>query len=207
MDLMKQNNNCSSIKEKKPMAQSHGLFILILQHPQESKKKLATVPLIQKVIPNERLQVKIGLSFPSLKKILNSNDITPSKWGVLFLGTKSKNQPVLNSNEKSVFILNKKNQIDLETKISDLEGIVLLDGTWEQSKTLWWRNPWLLKLKRIALNPKQKSAYGNLRLEPRKECLSTIESLALVLSEINQDKDLSTKLIQEFHNFLDAMRS
>jgi len=34
-----------------------------------------------------------------------------------------------------------------------LEGIVALDGTWAQAKTMWWRNAWLLKLKRSGASP------------------------------------------------------
>ncbi len=62
-----------------------------------------------------------------------------------------------------------------------LEGIVLLDGTWSQAKTLWWRNPWLLKLQRIVLNPPSPARLGRLRREPRREALSTLEAAALVL--------------------------
>jgi len=62
-----------------------------------------------------------------------------------------------------------------------LQGIVLLDGTWSQAKTLWWRNPWLLKLHRLVLNPPRPGRLGRLRREPRREALSTIEAAALVL--------------------------
>ena len=34
---------------------------------------------------------------------------------------------------------------------SNLKGIIVLDGTWSQAKALWWRNPWLLKLRRAIL--------------------------------------------------------
>ncbi len=54
-----------------------------------------------------------------------------------------------------------------------LEGIVVLDGTWSKAKTLWWRNPWLLKLKRVTLKPGQPSIYGRMRAEPRREFVST----------------------------------
>ena len=57
-----------------------------------------------------------------------------------------------------------------------LEGIVLLDGTWSQAKTLWWRNPWLLKLQRLVLNPPAPARLGRLRREPRPEALSTLEA-------------------------------
>jgi DTW domain-containing protein YfiP len=51
--------------------------------------------------------------------------------------------------------------------LADLEGLVVLDGTWSQAKALWWRNAWLLKLRRAVLVPKhwQKSLYKELRRE------------------------------------------
>ena len=42
---------------------------------------------------------------------------------------------------------------DPEPILQRLDGIVLLDGSWKEAKTLWWRNPWLLKLHRIVLDP------------------------------------------------------
>ena len=46
---------------------------------------------------------------------------------------------------------------------NELEGIVILDGTWSQAKTLWWRNAWLLKLGRVVVAPHEPSIYGKLR--------------------------------------------
>src|SRR5207245_1748202 len=65
-----------------------------------------------------------------------------------------------------------------EPVLRRLEGVILLDGTWSQAKTLWWRNPWLLKLHRIVLNPVRPARLGRLRREPRREALSTIEAAA-----------------------------
>ncbi len=48
-----------------------------------------------------------------------------------------------------------------------LAGIVLIDGSWKEAKTLWWRNPWLLKLHRLVLHPPMPARLGRLRREPR----------------------------------------
>jgi len=53
---------------------------------------------------------------------------------------------------------------------------VLLDGTWSQAKALWWRNAWMLKCQRVILGPSRPSRYGQLRREPRRDGLSTIEA-------------------------------
>ena len=48
-----------------------------------------------------------------------------------------------------------------------LEGAVLLDGSWNQAKTLWWRNPWVLKAKRIALKLMAPAVKAFVKLLPR----------------------------------------
>ena len=54
--------------------------------------------------------------------------------------------------------------------LGDIEGIVLLDGTWSQAKALWWRNAWMLKCQRVILGPKRPSRYGQAppRAAPRR---------------------------------------
>ena len=68
---------------------------------------------------------------------------------------------------------------DQDRALAGVRGVVIFDGSWAQAKTLWWRNPWVLKAQRLALNPKRASLYGNLRREPRREALSTIEAAGL----------------------------
>jgi DTW domain-containing protein YfiP len=88
-----------------------------------------------------------------------------------------------------------------------LKGIVILDGNWKQSKTLWWRNPWLLKLKRIVLNPEIPSNWGSLRKQPRPECLSTIESLRFTLQHLNENSKVSEALDDIFQKHVESMSS
>ncbi len=71
---------------------------------------------------------------------------------------------------------------DQDRALAGIKGVVIFDGTWAQAKTLWWRNAWVLKAKRLVLNPRGSSLYGQLRREPRREGLSTIEAAALTLA-------------------------
>lgn len=123
---------------------------------------------------------------------------------MLYLGSGTKGaekpKPGLNFVVKSGAIL--QNEGDLRKIRSELEGIVILDGTWSQAKTLWWRNPWLLKLRRAVLVPTQKSLYGPLRKEPRRECLSTIESIAEALTDLGEDEEVAQGLKSLFQELL-----
>ena len=90
--------------------------------------------------------------------------------------------------------------------LSEIEGVVLLDGTWSQAKALWWRNAWMLKCQRVILGPKQPSRYGQLRKEPRRDGLSTIEAAALTLSALERRPEIAETLIASFERMLARFR-
>ena len=96
---------------------------------------------------------------------------------------------------------------DQDRLLKQIEGVVLFDGSWSQAKTLWWRNPWVLKCSRIVLNPKQRSLYGKLRREPRREGLSTLEAAALALSRLGNQADIETALLARFSRLLERFRA
>jgi len=83
---------------------------------------------------------------------------------------------------------------------------VLLDGTWSQAKTLWWRNPWLLRLHRLVLNPPLPSRLGKFRREPRRDAVSTIEAAALALRHLEPRPDAADTLIRELDRIIAAAR-
>jgi DTW domain-containing protein YfiP len=88
----------------------------------------------------------------------------------------------------------------------EIQGLVVLDGTWSQAKSLWWRNAWLLKLQRAVLRPPRASLYGRLRREPRRESVSTLEAAALALAVLEGDEGLPARLIAPFVALLEAYR-
>lgn len=158
------------------------LHVLILQHPQEPDKELGSARVATLALENSTLRV--GLSWPNLSKALGRPAVH-SNWGVLYLGSKSDSGSVRPGVARGT-----------------LEGIVVLDGTWAQAKTMWWRNAWLLKLERLILNPSRRSLYGKLRKEPRRECLSTIESVAEALQQLGEDASVSDSLRGHFSRLL-----
>jgi len=87
-----------------------------------------------------------------------------------------------------------------------LDGIVLIDGSWKEAKTLWWRNPWLLKLNRLVLNPPAPARLGRLRREPRREALSTLEAAALVLRHLEPGPNAADALMAALDRLMEAAR-
>jgi DTW domain-containing protein YfiP len=190
---------CESIRPLKTR-----LHVLILQHPQEPDKDLGSARLAHLALPNSTL--KIGLSWPNLKAALGK-EAQASRWAVLYLGSGAKAKGPPPTNPPVLQFVDKKGMVtDQPISAKDLDGIVVLDGTWSQAKALWWRNAWLLKLKRVVLNSPNKSLYRELRREPRRECLSTLESIAETLEALRESQDTSVELKKVFGRLLDRRR-
>lgn len=153
--------------------------VVILQHPQEKEEPLSTARIASASLKRSKLLV--GLSWPSLNAILGRK-VDPKRWLVLYLGSQKTKQS-LPPNEPLVLVDKKGKPLqDYHRLLSEIEGIIALDGSWSEVKSMWWRNAWLLKLRRGVLNPAHGSLYGRLRRAARKEGISTLESLALTLS-------------------------
>lgn len=170
--------------------------VLILQHPQEARNPLTSARLASATL--EGSVHKVGLTWRSLSAALGE-PAESKDWAVLFLGT-LKNSAKLAKTPFQV-VTQKGTPVDS----SLIKGIVILDGNWKQSKTLWWRNPWLLKLKRIVLNPEVPSNWGNLRKQPRPECLSTIESLSFTLENLKESPKVSKSLNSIFQKHVESL--
>jgi DTW domain-containing protein YfiP len=179
------------------------ISLLILQHPQEQDRALGTARLTAQHF--EHAVVKVGLSWPSLSKALGRPVPDPSRWAVLYLGS-AKVADLETSSD--VVAINRKGEIEDDQRgiLNDIEGIVLLDGTWSQAKALWWRNPWMLKCQRIILGPSRPSRYGQLRREPRRDGLSTIEAVAMLLASLEKRPDIAETLHASFERMLARYR-
>ena len=165
--------------------------VLILQHPQERDAILGTAQLLVASLPKAALVV--GLSWRNLGHALGEEDIDGRRWAVLFPDRESRGDRVETRRGATV---------DPAT----LEGIVVLDGTWSKAKTLWWRNPWLSKLNRLSLKPAKPSIYGSLRAEPKREYVSTLESVAAALTLCGEPPEIELGLCRVFRTMVQRVR-
>lgn len=178
------------------------VFVLVLQHPRERREALSTAPLIGAVLRHSRLAV--GLSWPGLARALRE-PAEPQRWGVLHLGA-ARSQPAEPRQALTLVDRHGAPVADSGAILAGLRGIVLLDGTWSQAKTLWWRNPWLLRLHRIVLDPPHPARLGRLRREPRREALSTVEAAALALRHLDAGPEAAAALDAALDAMLAAAR-
>ena len=175
--------------------------VLILQHPQEQDHVLSTAGIIGSTLANATLTV--GLSWRNLGHALGA-PAEARDWGVLYLGSARA------AKEKGPLVaLDAKGEpmADQRGARAGLKGLVALDGNWAQAKALWWRNPWLTRLRRFVVVPDGPSLYGDLRREARPDAVSTLEAVALALAVLEGDAAVREKLLIPFRALLAMARA
>jgi DTW domain-containing protein len=177
--------------------------LLILQHPQEQDRELGTARLAALHFKDAR--IRVGLSWPSLAKILG-RPVDPQRWAILYLGS-LRGAAILPDRDIVVVDKHGKAIERQEPALAEIEGVIVLDGSWSQAKTLWWRNGWMLKCRRVLLAPKRPSRYGRLRREPRRDGLSSIEAAAMLLARLEHKPEIEAELNASFERLLARYRA
>lgn len=134
--------------------------------------------------------IRTGLSWANLAAALGE-DPGDGRWGVLWRNSLPDGTPPA-ALEAEVARLDRAGA--LVTRGPRLAGIIALDGTWSQAKSLWWRNPWLLRMDRVLLKPKEPGIYGRVRKEPNRESVSTLEAVADALVANGEDAEVRAQL-------------
>lgn len=167
------------------------LRVLILQHFQEQDALLGSAQIVGASLPQAKIVV--GHSWRNLGHALGEEDVDPKRWAVLFPDREAPPNRV-----------RARNGTDIEP--ASLEGIIALDGTWSKAKTLWWRNAWLNKLARVNLKPSAPSIYGKLRAEPKREYVSTLESVGAALTLCGESPEIEAGLQRVFRTLVQRVR-
>lgn len=136
---------------------------MVLQHPRERFHPVGTAPLARFGLGRCRLVVAPG----GLARALDVAPIEARGTALLYPGEGAIEVGALPASERPA-------------------RLIVLDGTWPQSKRLYTANPWLHTLPRLRLAPDRPSAW-RVRLPPRPECLSTIESIVQALRVLEPD--------------------
>lgn len=142
--------------------------VIVLQHPAEQNRQLRTVPLLKAALPEDKCIVVIG------KRFLNLKDMISIPTALLFPG---------------------KDAIECrEVFPGTFEQIICLDGTWPQARRLYQKNPLLQTLPKVMLSSSRKSVYL-IHTQPTVHHLSTLESVARAIEEMERLDGLENKLI------------
>lgn len=137
--------------------------VVIVQHPREERTAIGTAAITHACLEGSALFVGVAVDdAPAVTACLED----PARPAVLLYPGEGA-QP-------------------LEALAGAAHTLVVLDGTWPQSKTLLKRNPRIASLPRVAFTPEKPSEY-RIRREPRPAYVSTIESVAHALRVLERD--------------------
>ncbi|CAG4943486.1 unnamed protein product [Parnassius apollo] len=167
---------CSALPPKRLNPESN---IILLQHPAEEKRCLRTAPMLQLGLAENKCLIYKGKKFP-LPKHDNLEDILK--------------QP------NTILLYPSKNAIDIRDLNYDANfyNLILIDSTWPQAKAIYASSPMLHKIKQVKLVTSNTSSYI-IRTQPTEGCLSTLETAAEALSQLENNSIYNEQLIQPLH--------
>jgi DTW domain-containing protein YfiP len=144
--------------------------LLILQHPDESRQAKGTVPLLR--LGLQRCEVRVGEVF---------EPPSPDRRNLLLYPGEASETGTDEDDSRPL-------------------RLIVLDGTWRQSRQLMFANPWLAALPRLALADAPPSCYAALRRAHRPGQLSSLEAALLALESLEGAR--FEPLWQSFERFI-----
>ncbi|HEY5961230.1 MAG TPA: tRNA-uridine aminocarboxypropyltransferase [Polyangiaceae bacterium] len=155
--------------------------VILLQHPRERDVAIGTARMAHLCLANSELLVGFDWEHSrSLEQLLSDPSYQPA---LLYPGDDA--QPLATLRTERPLAL------------------IVVDGTWANTKKMVRKNPVLAGLPRVAFTPERPSEY-RIRREPKVECVSTIEALMLALGVIEGDPRRFECLLRPFRNMVDA---
>ncbi|XP_064083459.1 tRNA-uridine aminocarboxypropyltransferase 2-like [Macrobrachium nipponense] len=153
--------------------------VVILQHPHEEKRCLRTAPILQAGLPQGAYVEAKGkrfsfTRFPHLEEIL--------------------------TNENSILMYPGEKALDLESLLpvgndQPSYNIIIIDGTWQQAKSIYHNCRHLHSLRQVKLSGKYISEYV-IRTQPTEDALSTVETAAIALATLENNWSIYDTLVQ-----------
>nr|XP_049702527.1 tRNA-uridine aminocarboxypropyltransferase 2-like [Helicoverpa armigera] len=167
---------CSALPPEKLNPRS---TVILLQHPAEEKRCLRTAPMLQLGLAANKCLIFKGKKFPQ---------------------PRHENLETLLKQPNTLLLYPSKNAIDIRDLENDTDcyNLVLIDGTWPQAKAIYASCPILHNLKQVKLMTSNTSSYI-IRTQPTEGCLSTLETAAEALSQLEKDPMYTELLLQPLH--------
>jgi DTW domain-containing protein YfiP len=155
--------------------------IVLLQHPRERDVPIGTAHMASLCLPNAELHV-----------------------GVHWRGSAALSRALSDPTRPAALLYPGAGAIDVVANPpSSPVTLVVVDGTWPQTKKVVKENPELAALPRYAFTPSTPSEY-RIRKEPRETCVSTIEALVHVLGALEGDPERFRALLAPFRAMVEA---
>jgi DTW domain-containing protein YfiP len=178
LKCLKSVKSCLCFYAVELQTKTHFCFLM---HPKEAKKeKVGTGRMTHLSLPNSSLI--IDYNFDRNKDFLKLLEDSRYQHFLLYPG------------EKAINLSFEKPQIDS----SKIPLIFILDGTWSCAKSMMRDTHLLHSLPRVSFSSDHQSAFA-IKQQPASYCLSTIESVAIVLENLKnlkiEDETLATETL------------
>lgn len=149
--------------------------IFVLQHPREEMHPIGTLRFLALGLKKVRVWVDCERAPPSPM---------PERIALLYPGAESRLLEEMTPEERP-------------------QNLLVLDGTWAQSKSLYRKNPWLAELPKVMVLPITESGY-RIRKEPSPESVSTVEAVAAAMNILEPETVGIDRLLHAFDKMIDV---
>ncbi|KAI3948809.1 hypothetical protein MKX01_022223 [Papaver californicum] len=99
-----------------------------------------------------------------------------------------------------------KGSINVAAVNFEVKHLIVLNGTWQKAKRIYYENPWLKLLPHLKLSLDKLSFYGEVRQQPKEGCLSTIESIVFAMKGLGHDEEGLDALLDVFGSIVGDQR-
>lgn len=168
------------------------LPVLILRHPDEAQHAIGTARLVELGLKRAHVETALKVTRERFAALLEQWSV--SKPILLYPKALSPDVPHFT--------------LDFETEhftppslLNAYDSIILLDGTWRNTRELLLNNVWLKALPTLAINLAEQSRY-RIRLAGQESALATIEAVSRVLS-VFDDQFQPESLLRPFEKMID----
>ncbi len=156
--------------------------VVVLQHPRERHKAIGTARIAAACLPSAEILVGLEFEQDERARALLADPAAPAV--LLYPSPEAR-----------------------DLKLDPPRGpvtLVVLDGTWNQARSLLRHNPWLESLPKVAFSPEKPSEY-RIRREPREDYVSTLEAMVHALGALEDgDPERFQALMAPFRAMVDV---
>lgn len=172
--------------------QSNRLPVLVLRHPDETHHAIGTARLIELGLQRSRVETVLALEQERFSDLLQQWSV--SRPILVYPAALSPDVPHF--------------KLDFETEhftppalLNEYDSLILLDGTWRNTRELLLNNGWLKSLPTLAIKQATVSRY-RIRQATKEGALATIEAVSQVLSVLD-DHFQAERLLLPFEKMID----
>jgi len=173
--------------------QSNQTPVLILQHTDEIKKALGTARLVE--LGLESANVISNTTFTKTE-CLNALSVYSASNPILLYSQKMVNSPFHIELDLSI------ESLLPDSQASCFDSVILLDGTWRNTREILHKNEWLHALPTMALKNVGESRY-RIRKASQENTLATIEATSKLLSVLDENFNQSV-FLKPFDQMIEA---